>query len=492
MTAIHQDNQQINITDLQQENQRLLLLQRIALIAAQNCDRSVLLHAALDELQMFFSVDGGGIYQLDRIDSPIYLTANFGIPEELVRELQKIPVGKGLTQQVLESGSPSSWIDLRCEPQLYCRAVLDEGWRSLLSLPLINFEQTVGVLFLFQRIQRQFSPQDIELLERVCQILANALATTKLLETLECQQKLTEAGQHELERSRMQLRAHLYRLEESNLTLEQTNRSKTRFLGVASHELRTPLTCILSATELLQLKLLDPSPEILELLNTLEQSGLRLQTLIEDLLELARIESRDLYLAREPLNLSQILTELHLEARIRANGRKITLKLGALPEQFTLLGDEHHLRRALGRLLDNALKFTPEDGQISIKTHHCKGVELKKKKQHLEKFCPDFFYTPLSDDYMLLQISDSGIGIDEEEQLRIFDTFYGATSLKHHGQKRESVRIHGAGLGLSLSKGIIEGHGGMIWVDSPADKKGSIFNVLLLLGPCRSGSGKET
>lgn len=488
---MHQNHrQQINITALQQENQRLRLLQRIARLASENRDRPALLHSALDELQRFFSVDGGGIYQLDHIDSPRYLTANLGIPLELVRELQKIPVGKGLTEQVIRDGSPYSWIDLRCEEHLYCLTVLDAGWRSLLSLPLLATDRIVGTLFLFQRIPRQFSQQDIELLEQVCRILASAISATELVEKLEWQQQMTEAGQRDLVRSRVQLRAHLERLEENNRALEQTNRAKTRFLGLASHELRTPLTCVLSATELLQLKLPDVSEEVRDLLNMLEESGLRLHTLIEDLLEVARIESRHLYLASEPLDLSRMLTELHLECKMRAKGQNVTLTLGTIPEQLSLLGDSHHLRRALTRLLDNAYQYTPTNGQIHMETRHCTRPELISRQQQLEKFCTEFFSSAMADDYVQLQIIDSGVGIDEEERLLIFDKFHGTTALKHHGQNPKTGHAPGAGLGLPLAKGIIEGHGGMIWVDSPAaEKTGSIFNVLLPL--CAPDSDRE-
>lgn len=474
--------QQDNSSDLQQENQRLLLLQRIALIAADHRDRATLLQAALDDLQRFFSVDGGGIYQLDHSDAPRCLTASLGIPAELVRELQKIPVGKGLTEQVLRSGAPCSWVDLRWESQLYCQAVIDAGWRSMVSLPLVAGERTVGTLFLFQRISRQFSSADVDLLLQVCRILASAIATTELVEKLEWQQQMTEAGQRELERSRSQLRAHLARLEESNRALELTNRTKIRFLGLASHELRTPLTCVLSAAELLQLKLPEAADEVRDLLDMLEQGGLRLQTLIEDLMEMVRIESRDLYLSKEPLDLPRILTELHLDVQTRAKDRTMTLTLGSIPASLALLGDDHHLRRALNRLLDNALKYTPEGGRIHLETRYCQGLEVQKRQPQLENFCPDFFSAGLVDNYLLLRIIDSGTGVDETERLRIFDTFYVGAPLRHHGRHPKTGSRSGAGLGLSLAKGIIERQGGMLWVEAAGgDHSGSSFQVLLPL-----------
>ncbi|MDT8418870.1 MAG: GAF domain-containing sensor histidine kinase [Desulfuromonadales bacterium] len=468
--------------ELEQDNQRLLLLQRVALYASDNLAQAELFNLTLAELQRFFSVDGCGIYQFRTIDSPRVLTAHLGIEPQLARELQKIPVGQGLTEQVLQSNRPCHWTDLSGASNLYCQAVLDAGWRSLLALPLKTPRQTVGTLFLFQRIRRQFSHPEIELLERICRILANATAMTELLEKLEWQQKQANAAQHELERSRAQLRAHLLRLEDSYRALEQTNRSRTRFLGVASHELRTPLTCILSAAEILQLKLPEAEEEILQLIATVEQNALRLQSLIDDLLEMARIESRDLYLAKEPLDLEQLLTALQFEFNTQQNDREIDLTLTQLSAGSVLLGDRHHLLRALQRLLDNAVKFTPPKGRIHLKTCSCDKSELHHKRLALEKFCPDFFATPLADEYLLLQIRDSGSGIPPDQRLSIFDTFHSAAMLKHHGNNPKTGTVSGIGLGLPLARGIVEGHGGMIWVDSAADgEPGSIFHVLLPL-----------
>lgn len=476
------NRQQVDILELQQEQQRLLFLNRIAMLIAEHYARPSLLQPVLHEIQRFFSVDGAGVYQLENLESPRFLTANIGIPDDLIRELHKIPVGKGLTEQVLLNRAPCNWTDLRCEPQLFCQAVLDGGWRSLLSIPLVAEDQPIGVLFLFQRIPRQFSRQEIKLLEEVCQILAGAILPMELLRNLEWQQQKNEAGQRELERSRSQLRAHLMRLEESNRALEQTNRSKTRFLSLASHELKTPLTCILSAVELLEMKLPDLSEENAQLLQTVTHGALRLQNLIEDLLEMARIESRDLYLANEPLDLESTFKQLKYEFATRMQQRELIFKLAPLPDGFLLSGDRHHMQRALCHLLDNAIKYTPADGRIELTTTCCPGRQLSRERMRLERYSPDFFSSHLADQYLQLEISDNGIGIAEDERLRVFETFHGTAKLKHHGCSTTNGNSSGVGLGLSLAKGIIEGHGGMIWVEAQsAEVNGSVFKMLLPL-----------
>jgi len=340
---------------LQQEIERLHLLQQMALLAATRNITTEYLSELLPELQSALGVDGCGIYRYQPPESPLTLLSSYGIDENLKRELQKIPLRKGLAFQVINDGIPHNWVDLRDEDNLYCAAVLDAGWRSLLILPLITQGRTLGALFLFQRIQRQFSHTEIELLEQICVLTGANIDNYELLEKCQWQHRLTQAGQRELERSRKQLREHLQRLEIANSALEQLSRMKDRFLALASHELRTPLTCILSAGQLLEQQLQAAPPDALALLTTMLQGGERLNLLVDDLLEMARIESRDLYIARESINLENLLQGLIQNRTEAAHRAGINIRRGKIPDLLSPCGDRHHLERALGHLIDNAL-----------------------------------------------------------------------------------------------------------------------------------------
>ena len=358
-----------------------------------------------------------------------------------------------------------------------------------LTRSLLAHDRLLGVLFFFRRDQEPFAAADMALLSSCCQILAAAIDSAELLEKLEWQHRLTHASQRELDRSRMQLREHVGRLEESNRSLEQANQMKDRFLALASHELRTPLTWIITATELLNGQLETLPAESRALLETIVKGSQRLKALVDDLLEMARIESRDIYLAQEAIDLPLLLNELILQFRDDALRSQLSLQLelGSVVEQLSPVGDHYHLRLALERLMKNALKFTPPQGRIRVVAKHVSAAELTRRRAEIAPFCPDFFRrTPLRD-HLDVSIIDSGVGIAEQDRLLIFDKFHGAGDISLHGRQLNSVQGPSAGLGLPLAKGMIEAHGGMIWVEGARDQEaGSCFHVLLPLYQPRS------
>jgi signal transduction histidine kinase len=471
-----------SIDELQREVAGLQLLRRISLLTATTRARNRLLNDALSELQQFFAISGGGIYQMPNADAPLHLVAQRGIAADLTCELQKVPAGQGLIGRVVRTGIPHHWVDLHSEPQLYCKATLAAGWCSLLGHPLRAHDRSLGVLFLYHQQARQFSQAEIELLGQCCQLLAAAIDSSELVEKLEWQHRLTHAGQRELDRSRQQLREHVGRLEESNRSLEQANQMKDRFLALASHELRTPLTWIMTAIQMLENQREELPEESQALLMTIHQGGQRLNSLVEDLLEMARIEARDIYLARENIDLSLLLSELALQYGEEALCRQLNLEVGRIPNHICPLGDHHHLRRALERILKNALKFTPPGGFVKLEASHLTAEELRQRKQEMAPFCPGFFKNPLLHDHIDLCIVDSGVGIAEKDRLQIFDKFQVAGDLSLHGKQSHSVHGPSAGLGLPLARGMIEAHGGMVWVENSAHSEtGSCFHILLPL-----------
>ena len=367
-------------------------------------------------------------------------------------------------------------------PELHCQALLESEWQSLIAQPLVAHERLLGVLFFYQTEIRDFSGAELELLSECCQLLAAAIDSAELVEKLEWQHRLTHASQRELDRSRKQLREHVNRLEETNRSLEQANQMKDRFLALASHELRTPLTWIMTATEILEGNLDELSEECQTLLGTIFKGGQRLSNLVDDLLEIARIEAHDIYLAKEHIDLPLMLGELALQFGDEALRRQLTLEVGDCPDHISPVGDHHHLRQALERILKNALKFTPPGGFIKLEAQHKTAEELFEQKEQMEPFCVDFFQRAPLLDHIEICITDSGVGIAEKDRLQIFDKFHGAGDISLHGKQHHSVQGPSAGLGLPLAKGMIEAHGGMIWVDrSRLSDSGSCFHILLPL-----------
>jgi len=272
------------------------------------------------------------------------------------------------------------------------------------------------------------------------------------------------------------------RLEETNRSLEQANRMKDRFLALASHELRTPLTWIMTATEMLDNQRDDLSEECHVLLDTIAKGGQRLSSLVEDLLEIARLEAHDIYLAKEHIDLPLMFGELSLQFGDEALRRQLHLQVGECPDHIAPVGDHHHLRHALERIIKNALKFTPKGGLIKLEACHKTAEELIEQRALIEPFSPTFFQKKLILDHIEISVSDSGVGIAKEDRLQIFDKFHGAGDINLHGKQENSVQGPSAGLGLPLAKGMIEAHGGMIWVSSSKlSETGSCFHILLPL-----------
>jgi signal transduction histidine kinase len=157
------------------------------------------------------------------------------------------------------------------------------------------------------------------------------------------------------------------------------------------------------------------------------------------------------------------------------------------PEFSVVRGDIHYLKRAFDRLLENAVKFTPKGGWIHVSGRETLKEQVVSRADTLKRFSESFFNAPLRDKYLEVSISDSGIGLAKDDQLRIFDKFHGVGDISGHSSSRESFGGKGVGLGLTLVKGIIETHDGLIWVESAGTDQGSCFSALLPLSPPEEG-----
>ena len=225
-------------------------------------------------------------------------------------------------------------------------------------------------------------------------------------------------------------------LRERNEALETTDRLKSEFLANISYELRTPLNAIVGFAEILENKFFGELNERqLEYSRAIVESSQRLLALINDILDLATIEAGYLRLDLAPVDLKALIESIHTLGHERARSRGIELVLDCTGDVGTLHADERRLKQALFNLLSNALKFTPEGGQVTI------GVRRDGEE-------------------VLLSVSDTGVGIPPDQQAQVFDKFE-----RGAGQGRQT----GAGLGLSLVKSLIELHHGSVELDSETD-----------------------
>ncbi len=251
-------------------------------------------------------------------------------------------------------------------------------------------------------------------------------------------ERLKETGSgDELDRLARTLNDMLSRLDDAFHQMRQ-------FSADASHELQTPLTILKGEMEVAL-----RSPRSPEEYQRVLKSGLeeidRISHLVEGLLLLARADAGVLRLDLGPVELKELLREIHEQVKVLADDRFISFRLSS-PETVSVRGDREHLRRLLLNLVDNAIKYTPAGGSVTLSLHSEK-------------------------DWVSLRISDTGIGLSIDEQQRIFSRFHRATETRSRDEK-------GVGLGLSIARSIAEAHGGGIQVES-APGQGSIFTVLL-------------
>jgi signal transduction histidine kinase len=260
--------------------------------------------------------------------------------------------------------------------------------------------------------------------------------------------------------------AYLYgQLGDAYQRLQELDRLKSEFISIASHELRTPLAIVLGYTMMVR----DQSQgERREYLQRIMDSAQRIKEIVDDMVSLRHLETGEAQLAMESIVIQEQVAEAIERMRPAAAERRLQLTIHLPPDPLTFLSDREKLLLILGHLLSNAIRFTPEGGQIDIYTSLRPAGPLDSGGSRvIHPTRPTSVLHP----WVIVEVRDTGIGIPEREQQRIFDRFYQvADSLtRDHG---------GTGLGLALVRELVGLLGGAIWVTS-REKQGSTFSFAL-------------
>jgi PAS domain S-box-containing protein len=470
-------------SELHRHNQQLELLNEIAQRVARGRELSSLLATVLDQVVSTLSVPGGGIFLLQHQGTEMALVYHHGISPQLVEALARLRPGEGLIGGVVTSGRPRMSVDMQKDRRCAVPAAVQDGWRAFLAVPLVADEEPLGVLFVFDRSYRVLNRNELRLLQVIGQQVGPLVKNAELFDELQWQNRINQASLRELERSRAALRDNLVQLEQQNRMLQSLEQMKSTFLALASHELRTPLTVICSGAELLQTTARDLDDSGNCALEAILQGSRRLRNLVDDLLEAARLEANSVYLARENFDPRALFEALLAEFQPICDQRRLACSIRKIPGQTVVRGDVHHLRRALGRLLENAVKFTPEGGWIRIDTSVRSHSEVEVMAERLGRYSTTFFAAPRSAHYLEICIRDNGIGLGPGEEERIFEKFYTGDDIASHSSSRERFGGKGVGLGLTLARGLIAAHDGILWAESAGLDQGSSFCILLPLQP---------
>jgi two-component system cell cycle sensor histidine kinase PleC len=267
---------------------------------------------------------------------------------------------------------------------------------------------------------------------------------------------ITSLKQHEdeLQLSRNQLQAQTVKLSEIAKTLEieklraeEGNRSKTEFLANMSHELRTPLNAIIGFSDVMRNEMLGPLPaRYVEYATDIHRSGQHLLHLIDDVLNMARIDSGGMQLDLSPVDLQALLAECLKAVEARAKEANITFRLN-LAQTSPVLADKRALREVISNLLSNAVKYNAKGGFITVETRK-------------------------SDDGVAVWIHDTGVGIAQGNLHRVIKPFERLESSSNASRKG------GTGLGLAVANALVEMHGGKLAIESEVDIGTSVYFTL--------------
>jgi len=289
----------------------------------------------------------------------------------------------------------------------------------VLALPMQQHEQLLGVIYVFRHVDAGgFSDRDLHVLDVFARQAAGALQQA---------------------RATADMLAEKTRLEEMQNT----------FVSIVSHELQTPVAIIKSYAATLAREDAVWSPETIQRVSrNIEEECDRLHRLITDLLDLSRIQAGRVAMRVGSVDLPQITSEIIDQLAPRSPRHSLR---SSFPSNFPIIrGDADQLRRALFNLVQNATKYSPNGGEVLVAGEVAAG-------------------------YVIVRVIDRGIGIVAGDEERIFERF-------HRSDTRLSRSTAGVGLGLYITRNIIEGHGGRIWAESPGPGRGSVFTILLPVG----------
>ncbi|MEE8410841.1 MAG: ATP-binding protein, partial [Myxococcota bacterium] len=335
--------------------------------------------------------------------------------------------------------------------------------------PELNIETLAGFLRVVPRAGDDTIQKVLEHLTQVFGVIIHSSYRTQITSKLHIA-SITGAFE-DLERSNRELK-------NANQKLQDLDRLKSNFIATVSHELRTPLTSVIGYSEMLLEGLAgDLGDEQRDYVTTILEKGESLLNLIGQVLDLSRIESGNVFMVREKVQVRDIIELALSDIRPQAERRRITLEVDVNEDLQPIMADRDKFRRVLTNLLGNAVKFTPELGTISVKAD-----VYEVPPEEGDRF--DMF-EPERNRHMQLQIIDTGIGIHEDKLEQIFDAFYQVdnTSTREFG---------GTGLGLTIVRNFITAHGGRITVKSTVGS-GSTFTVVLpyVLDDLTEGVGVE-
>jgi signal transduction histidine kinase/ActR/RegA family two-component response regulator len=405
---------------MNEQSLALTQLQNLSLRLNVSLSLDVTLDAIIEAAMSICCADCGAISYLNEAGQ-LNIMRHCGLTEDYIQQRQLTRLDPAM-EKIIATGQPLIIEDVEEFAGISANyaAWKKEGVGSIVTLPLVREGQVFGVIGAGSGAPRRYAQTDIEAMAILAAQASAAIINARLFEQL-----------------------------------RQANQAKDEFLSTLSHELRTPLTPIIGWAHLLK-QFAGLHPMLAEGIETVERNANQLSGLIKDLLDLTRIVSGKVELMREPTSLAELIQSVIAQVRSEAEARAIRFELSLPDEPVVNNVDPVRIRQVVSNLLDNAVKFTPDGGCISV------SLSCARNKSAINS----------SD--TIIEVIDTGIGIEPDFLPHIFERFA-------QGQGGINRRYGGLGLGLAITRAMVEMHGGQVTAESAWPDCGSRFTVRLPL-----------
>ncbi len=439
--------QKKNELAIKKQNRRLSVINRTALAVKDALDVFEILNKSLTRLLEFEDVSAASVYLLKEGADTLELTASlgFGASFEKDQQIQKLSATDGLFADVLRRGDAEVISDVAAQSEEFFKVLYRELMSSAVIVPIIGTRKPHGIMVIAAKEKTNFTPTDTEFFMMISRVVGAAVENAFLYSDILEKSNELEDSNEQLRMSKIWIEEANAELVQVNQQLEEASRLKSQFLANMSHELRTPLNSIIGFTNLI---LTDdaqpPTGDQKEGLEIVLRNAKNLLALINDILDLSKIEAGRLTISPEEFNIELVVKDALTTVEPLVGDKPVKLVSEIDPRISLLYSDSARIKQIILNLLSNAAKFT-DSGHIKV------------------------IVKPLEENFVSLAVEDTGYGIPPEYLDVVFEEFRqvdGSNTRKHGG----------TGLGLAISRKLARMLGGDLTVQSEVGK-GSTFTL---------------
>jgi signal transduction histidine kinase/CheY-like chemotaxis protein/PAS domain-containing protein len=414
------------LKETRHKNKELIALNAITNAVNQSLDLDDILHRALHQVLSITSFESGLVSIVDPETQDLRLRAHLGLPESISQDLETSGLKGTLCERTFRQGKVTKVDDISRVQHIDASSLVAMGYLSFLGVPLESKGKILGTLCLFGLKQRDFSGVNLDMMRSIGQQVGVAIENAQLFE---------------------EQRAATQRLRE-------LDKLKSQFLANMSHELRTPLNSIIGFSRVILKGIDGPITDLQQQdLTAIYNSGQHLLNMINDILDLSKLEAGKMEIAFEEINLEDLVNSVMTTAMGLVKDKPVELYQKIASDLPSVKADPIKVRQVILNLISNAAKFTDE-GSIIVKANQQIGPDGAPEI----KIC----------------VTDTGQGISPEDQKKLFQPFSQVDA-------SPTRKTSGSGLGLSICRALVEMHGGQIGLESEPGKGSSFYFTLPLL-----------